>query len=388
MRWLVPENMLDTTTRYVIDYDLSDTSICIFGNMDCGKSLTLMYLSRKILRLNNSSRILVLVYRNLEVEKFRKGFSEIGIRIKVLTYWQFRKESNHYDYILCDDVHLISQSLLAEIKKVTNHIIVTINPNLKIFDFDPLTQEPLLTIEQVREALHPKEFELIYNHHNFDGYIIGLSELILNKDLTKPIMNSHLTNSCQRQQVRIYEGSCVDEEVQFIIKESKKCLRCGFTSAILLATNRDMLNFAQALIKQEGKDPWNEVLNKWGRIDYNNLNQYLISNDINYQCLGSSYGQLSDLENKINIMTYHGSMGFKYDNVFLPYVNSRLYISPSDEVSKNVFVLAMTRALRNLYLVYSGSMHPYLLLIKDKCVRLHCIDSINSNMNNDNNFAI
>jgi hypothetical protein len=383
MSWLVPENMLDGSTRNIIDYDLSETSICISGNMDCGKSLTLMYLSGKIIRLNNSSRILVLVYRNIEVEKFKRSFSEIGIKIKVLTYWQFRKESSHYDYILCDDVQLISQSLLTEIKKVTNHIIVTINPNLKIFDLDPQTQEPLLTIEQVRETLHPKEFELIYNHHNYDGYIIGLSELILNKDLIKPIINSR-----QCQQVRICEASCVNEEVQFIIKESEKCLRCGFTSAILLATNRDMLNFAQALIKQEGKDPWNEVLNKWGRIDYNSLNQYLISNDINYQCLGSSYGQLSDLENKINIMTYHGSMGFKYDNVFLPYVNSSLYISPSDEVSKNVFVLAMTRALHNLYLVFSGSMHPYLLLIKDKCVRLHCIDSINSNMNNDNIFAI
>ena len=386
MGWLVPENMWDPTTRNVIEYGLSDTTICISGNMDCGKSFTLMCLIRKILRLNNISRILVLVYRNVEVEKFRKAFSEIGIRTKVLTYWQFRKAPNHYDYILCDDVQLISQKLLSEIRKMTTHIIVTINPYLKLFEYDPQIKEPLLTIEQVRETLHPKEFELKYYHHNYDGNIIGLSELILNKNLTKPIMNS--MNSRQRQQVRIYEGSCVDEEVQFIIKESEKCLRCGSTSAILLATNRDMLNFAQALIKQEGKDPWNEVLNKWGRIDYNNLNQYLISNDINYQCLGSSYGQLTDLENKVNIMTYHGSMGFKYDNVFLPYLNSSLYISPSDEASKNVFVLAMTRALRNLYLVFSGSMHPYLLLIKDKCVRLHCIDSINSNMNNDNIFAI
>jgi superfamily I DNA/RNA helicase len=144
------------------------------------------------------------------------------------------------------------------------------------------------------------------------------------------------------------------------------------------------MNYVQALIKQKGKEPWKEVMNKWGKIDYDNLNMYLNSNSINYKCLGSNYGQISNMGHNINIMTYHGSMGFEFDNVFLPYVNSGLYISTNDDISKNVFVLAMTRARHRLYITYSGSLHPYIVLIKDRCRRIR----INNETENDNIFTL
>ena len=79
-------------------------------------------------------------------------------------------------------------------------------------------------------------------------------------------------------------------------------------------------------------------------------------------------------------MTYHSSMGFEFDYVYLPYVNSDLFISSNSEIDKNVFILAMTRATQNLCFTYSGVMHPYLELIKDRCFKIEINDEKENNI--------
>ncbi len=368
MGWFIPENMLNSSTRYVIeDFNISKGNVCISGYLNSGKTLSLMYISRKITRLTKGVSILILAFRNIDADKFRITSRELGLNLNILTYWQFHKNPTCYDYILCDDIQLISQTILLEIKKKANHVVVTINPNLRLFENDPLTNTPSLTIEVVRETLQPKEYELHDIHMSFGGSIIELArQLLNNNDLSTPYINM----TSMRQNVRICEATCKEEELQYISKNTARCLNCGYSVAILLPTNRDILALIQALIKGDGKEPWIEVLNNWGKIDYNNLNRYLTSIGLNIQCLGSNYGQLSDINSKINIMTYHSSMGFEFDYVYLPYVNSDLFISSNSEIDKNVFILAMTRANQHLCISYSGTMHPYLERIKDRCLRI------------------
>ena len=367
MGWFIPENMLNSSTRYVIeDFDISKGNVCISGYLNSGKTLSLMYISRKITRLTKGTSILILVFRNIDADKFRITSRELGLNLNILTYWQFHKNPTCYDYILCDDIQLISQTILLEIKKKANHVVVTINPNLRLFENDPLTNTPSLTLEVVRETLQPIEYELLNFHKSFGDSTIELARLLLNIDWAMPKRN--ISRMCQN--VRICEATCKEEELQYISKNTARCLNCGYSVAILLPTNRDILVLIQALIKGDGKDPWIEVLNNWGKIDYNNLNRYLTSIGLNIQCLGSNYGQLSDINSKINIVTYHSSMGFEFDYVYLPYVNSDLFISSNSEIDKNVFILAMTRANQHLCISYSGTMHPYLERIKDRCLRI------------------
>lgn len=366
MGWFVPENMLNDSTRYVIDnFDISKGDVCISGYLNSGKTLSLMYISREIARLTKGASILILAFRNIDADKFRITSRELGLNLNILTYWQFHKNPTCYDYILCDDIQLTSQTILLEIKEKANHIVVTINPNLRLFENDPLTNTPSLTLEMVRETLQPIEYELLNFHKSFDDSTIELARLLLNIDWVMPKRN--IGRMCQNH---ICEATCKEEELQYISKKSARCLNCGDSVAILLPTNRDILTLIQALIKGDGKEPWTEVLNNWGKIDYNNLNRYLSSIGLNIQCLGSNYGQLSDITTKINIMTYHSSMGFEFDDVYLPYVNSDLFISSNSEIDKNVFILAMTRATHHLCITYSGTMHPYLELIKDRCLKI------------------
>ena len=374
MAWLVPDYITPMDFSYIINRcDILEGNLCLLGKLKSGKSMSIIFLSRKITRAIKDARILVLVLRNLDVEKFKSAFNELGINIQVLTYWQFKKAPTCFDYILCDDVQLISQISLCEIKKYANHVVVTINPNLRIFEKDPLTQTSTLTIEQVQDLLCPQVYELNHVHNAFGDSVIELSKLLLDTNIS-----SRHTLYRKVQSVHITEASGLEEETKYIAEGSVRFLKCGYSVAILLPTSRDILSLIQSLIKNEGKEAWIEKLNKWGKLDFNNLNQYLLSIGLNYQCLGSNYGHLSDINNKINVMTYHGSMGFEFDNVFLPYVNSKLFINTNDEISKSVFVMAMTRSTHYLNISYSGFMHPYLELIKDKCINCNAHDFIHN----------
>ena len=367
--WIIPESCLDTGVdprplRFV--FDKSGGNLCISGFCKSGKSLSLLQIAREIKKFQREATVLILVFRNIDEVKFKELPYEIGLKFDILTYWQFHRNPTYYDYILCDDIQLTSQTTLLEIKEKANHVVVTINPYLRLFENDPLTNTPPLTIEVVRETLQPKEYELHDIHKSFGSSTIELARQLLNNDLSTPYINM----TSMRQNVRICEATCKEEELQYISNNTARCLNCGYSVAILLPTNRDILVLIQTLIKGDGKDPWIEVLNNWGKIDYNNLNRYLTSIGLNIQCLGSNYGQLPDINSKINIMTYHSSMGFEFDYVYLPYVNSELFISSNSEIDKNAFILAMTRATHQLCITYSGTMHPYLERIKDRCLRI------------------
>ena len=78
MGWFVPENVLDSSTRYVMEnYDISKGNICISGYLNSGKSLSIMYISRKIARTTKGASILILVFRNIDADKFKTAFREL-----------------------------------------------------------------------------------------------------------------------------------------------------------------------------------------------------------------------------------------------------------------------------------------------------------------------
>jgi hypothetical protein len=63
MGWLVPENVLDDCPRSVIDYNISEGHLCITGFLNSGKSLSIMFLTKKI--ICSGASVLVITYRNI-----------------------------------------------------------------------------------------------------------------------------------------------------------------------------------------------------------------------------------------------------------------------------------------------------------------------------------
>lgn len=72
----------------------------------------------------------------------------------------------------------------------------------------------------------------------------------------------------------------------------------------------------------------------------------------------------------INIMTFHSAKGLDFENVFIPFANKSLYINLSESIAKTLFMVAMTRTRKNLYITYTGSPIEILNTFESKCLRI------------------
>lgn len=383
-KWIIREEDLDGGPPPRISHDIitianyrlkENENLYIRGFLGAGKTtvLQLMYYRLSVEKIGS---ILLLVFRKVDEERLRIMLKEYGLDANVMNFWKFKTSSANYDFILCDDVQLIGRSYLSEIKKRAKHVIVTMNPDIEIFRSCPLTHEPTLTYNDVQEILQPTVFDLHFSHLTDNA--INIAQTLLNKDIPyRPYNPIHID-----AQAYICKVNNDLDETKYIHDQAQRGITRGFSTAVLIPTNRGIVSFINNLIQLEGKESWKQKLDKYGRIDFSDLNQYLSSIGLNYQIIGNGCGSLTDTGTKTTLMTYHGSMGFVFGYVFMPNLNSDLFISYDESISRNLFVLALTRSKMNHYLLFSGIPHPYLERIKDNCV----IKEINETQNDNTSF--
>jgi len=118
------------------------------------------------------------------------------------------------------------------------------------------------------------------------------------------------------------------------------------------------------------------VRESWGP-DYDAMNNHLRQQGIKLQFIGSDYGALLDAERNKEavLMTYHSSKGLDFDNVFLPFQNAQFYLPPSK--AETLFMVAMTRSRKNLYLTYFGYTHDLIDKFKSECTQISISDILN-----------
>ena len=109
---------------------------------------------------------------------------------------------------------------------------------------------------------------------------------------------------------------------------------------------------------------WEVKYTQYKKPDYDSLNNYLRVQKINLEYVGNSFGSFQNSVSNKNVilMTYHSSKGMDFENVFMPFCDTPLGLSPSNE--ETVFMVALTRSRRNLYISHSDT--PYYLLNKIK----------------------
>ena len=97
---------------------------------------------------------------------------------------------------------------------------------------------------------------------------------------------------------------------------------------------------------------------------------FVEKNMIPFQCLGNTFGQIGDCQNKTSILTYHSSQGLHFDEVFIPNMNTNLFINPNEHIGRNALALAITRFDCSLYITYNGILHRYLSGIETNCINI------------------
>ena len=232
--------------------------------------------------------------------------------------------------------------------------------------------------------------------------------------------------------IRLCEAENQDDEIKYVYNESIKGPSVNESSVILIPNHDDIISFINKVLSVNNKPTWvlkaksvtskkvvkrrnnslflgyyfsepicqNDlrklesngincelVKESWGP-DYDAMNNHLRQNGIKLQFIGSNYGALLDAERNKEavLMTYHSSKGLDFDNVFLPFLNANFYLHPSN--AETLFMVAMTRSRKNLYLTYFGYTHDLVDKFKAECTEISITDILNPRTSNRlaNNF--
>ena len=355
MAWLVPENKLDAQQRLFLDSEaIFKQNVWIKGFAGSGKSILILYSVKKILARNPEAKLLLVVFTHSLIKMFTAAFEEMGLNVQVETYYAFMKSPSHYDYILCDEVQDLTERVIVALERHADRVIVAGDANQSIYLRDPRWGEPTIDKnflsdrdyqEQELTIIHrlPKSLIEVVNHFMPDMHIFSAK-----LDMTKP-----------DAQVRVCKAERVEDEIRYLLDRAQKAIQGGYTVAVLLPTQDLMVLFVNWVLYCMGRQQWDPPQrNRWGKYDFFLLNRGLSNAGIPLQCIANGDGAFSSSIPQINVMTYHSSKGLDFDNVFIPFASEGIPIFGSDEeLSRRLFMVAMTRTRSNLYITYTGT--PY-----------------------------
>jgi len=374
---------LDKVSTFVDNSSLSFRNQWIQGFAGSGKSVLLAYSAKTILAKKPNSRILVVVFTQSLVEMFKADFREIGLANKVTidTFYGFMKGSSHYDYILCDEVQDLTPRVIREMNARSSNIIVAGDSNQSIFESDPHWKEATVTPSEIGRLINGDQYELGVIHRLSCSIIDAVQRFLPRMN----IFSSKRDMTKEDTQIRLCEAPSEAKEVKYIMEQATKAVNVGDSTAILIPTAPKIIQFVNQALRDAGKPEWVEATNNWGKIDYGSMNSHLRIQGLKMQYVGNGYGRFDENDHRIIIMTFHSAKGLDFENVFIPYANASMYICPNDSLAKTLFMVAMTRTRKNLYITYNGYPSDYLDAFKSNCSQIDITSTIQTPQFGGNN---
>ena len=362
-KWFVPEDRLNPDQqRFLRDVDINRQNIWIKGFAGSGKSILLVHVAKKILATKPNAKIALIVYTQSLVEMFRTALRELRINIPVMTYFAFMDSSNTYDYILCDEVQDLTPRVLRKMYDRTAHLVVAGDSNQSIYPEDPRWREKTVTINEIPSLIHGNDFELTIIERLTESIVKAVKSF-----LRLNIFNSRVNLTRSDTKISLCRANSTSAEISFVIQNATRVVSRGYTAAILIPTQKEIVSFANKALEAEGKSTWSSKTNQYGKVDFGALNSHLRNNGVKMQYIGNGYGEFKSNPDYIVLMTYHSAKGLDFDYVYVPFCNDHLWISYNQDTAKTLFMVAMTRARMNLYLTYTGSLHNYVQPFKNDC---------------------
>ena len=389
MAWLIEENKLDAQQRDFLDnVDINHKNVWIKGFAGSGKSVLLAYTVKKVRTRTPSASILLIVFTQSLVEMFKSAFREIGLSVTIETYYRFMRNCTmrnlHYDYILCDEVQDLTPRVLQAMRNHGSHVIVAGDSNQSIYDCDPLWNEETVSPSEIGRLINGDSFELGIIHRLSRSIIDAVQRFLPRMN----IFSAKRDMTKSDTQIRLCEAPSEEKEVSYVTEQAIEAVNVGDTAVILIPSVQKIVYFVNLFLSHSGKTAWNVTTNRYGKTDFGAMNAYLEANGVKMQYVGNGYGGFSENDHRVILMTYYGAKGLDFDNVFIPFANDNLYISPDESRAKTLFMVAMTRARKNLYISYYGYPSDYLDAFQSNCSHIDISTSTTgqstTNNNNDN----
>ncbi len=338
----------------------------IKGFAGSGKSVLLAYAAKTILAKKPSSNILVVVFTRSLVEMFKADFKELGLatNVNIETYYEFMKGGGRYDYILCDEVQDLTPRVIREMNARSYNVIVAGDSNQSIYERDPRWQEATVTSSEIGSLINGDPYELSIIHRLSRSIIDAVQRFLPRMNI---LFSSKRDMTKEDTQIRLCEASSEAKEVQYIMERATKAVSVGDSTAILIPSAEQIIKFVNQALRDADKPEWVKKDNNWGKVDWGAMNAHLRKNGIKMQYVGNGYGSFDESDRRIVIMTFHSAKGLDFENVFIPFANASMFISYDDSLAKTLFMVAMTRTRKNLYITYNGYPSDYLEAFKSNC---------------------
>jgi hypothetical protein len=376
MTWMIKYDKLDDDQKDFVDNEINKKgNIWIKGFAGSGKSVMLIHALRKKLDSSPNANVCVVVYTHSLIDMFKMGMAELGMPfVPVMTYHQFKKGYQSYDYIFCDEVQDLPADILAQMKERSQHVYVAGDSNQSIYD-------NTVTPSEIGSIINARPFELTRIYRLTRSIMNAISNLLPNMD----IFGSRKDMTKKDVSIRLGKAYDKEEEVEYVWEQASNAASEGYTAVVLLPIHDYIIEFANLVLKLNNKRSWSFEENNWGKPDYNSLNRHFRNEGVKIEYIGNSYGSFQNAERNRNVilMTYHSAKGMDFDNVFLPFLSDDISISRSDE--ETLFMVAITRSKMNLFITYSGYLHHLVEKFESSCQRID-LSSSNNNANTDIDF--
>ena len=347
-KWFVPEDRLNPDQkRFLRDVDINQHNIWIKGFAGSGKSILLVHVARKILAARPNARIALVVYTQSLVEMFKKALKELTppLNIPVQT-----------------EVQDLTPRVLSRMYERSAHLVVAGDSNQSIYPEDPRWREKTVDVSQIPTLIHGNDFELTI--------VERLTQSVMNavkSFLRLNIFGTRVNLNRVDTRISLCKANSSSAEIAHIIQNSTRVIKRGYTAAILIPTQRSIVDFVNSALSSLGKPIWNSTTNAYGKVDFGAMNAHLSRCGVKMQYVGNGYGEFRSNPDYVVLMTYHSSKGLDFDYVYIPFCSDRLWISYNEALSKTLFMVAMTRARMNLNITYTGSLHSYVQPFANTC---------------------
>jgi superfamily I DNA/RNA helicase len=371
MGWMIKYDELDDDQKDFVDKEIGQIgNIWVKGFAGSGKSIMLLHALRRKLQDNPNLEACVVVYTHSLIDMFRKGLRELGIKpLPVMTFYQFIKKKNSYEYVFCDEVQDLPESVLSYIKRKSKYVYVAGDTFQSIY-------ENTVSPDAIENILNARAFQLTKIHRLTRSIVNLVSNLMPDMN----IFGSFRDMTKKDVSVRLGEADSKNSEVKYVWTNSSTAASEGYSAVVLLPTHNDISDFTSRLLQLNEKAPWTVKRNSWDKIDYDSLNRHFKGQKLKMEYIGNGYGSLYSAEQNRNVilMTYHSAKGMDFENVFIPFLSQSITISPKND--RTLLMVAITRSKMNLYLTYSGRPHFLVQSFKSACQKIE----IGTNPNNIN----
>lgn len=332
-KWYINESELDDYQMQIIRRNLS-SSFIVKGCAGSGKTVLALWRAKEIAERGEDS-YLVIVYTRTLNKFINDGINEIGVdESKVMYHWEWKNEGMpKADYIIIDEVQDFDENEIKELKTAAlKHLILFGDSAQQIYKDLP-DKGNMMTMEGIQMLTRIPMENLVINHR-LPKKIARIAEKV-----TKSI--DPLEERCKKEGVnktRLIKCSGLENELNYIMQVIKAQ---NYTDVgILFPTNEDV-DRAYSYFKDKAWD----VEKKSG--------------------FGAGAMDLDFTTDNPKLMTYHSAKGLQFEAVFVP------NCTVSDEKHRNPLYVALTRSYRDLFILYSDILSPYISKIDNSFFELH-----------------